>query len=59
LATKPKLGKIGTSLESISEEKTPLELQIANFVKKMAIAGAIVFVISMGNKFLAFSKFVE
>ena len=39
------LGKIGTSLESISEEKTPLEIQIANFVKKMAIAGAIVFVI--------------
>ncbi|SFB37642.1 cation-translocating P-type ATPase [Algoriphagus aquimarinus] len=40
-----KLGKIGTSLESITEEKTPLESQIANFVKKMAIAGAVVFVI--------------
>ncbi|WP_339707866.1 cation-translocating P-type ATPase [Algoriphagus aquimarinus] len=40
-----KLGKIGTSLESITEEKTPLERQIANFVKKMAIAGAVVFVI--------------
>ncbi|TAE82778.1 MAG: HAD family hydrolase, partial [Bacteroidetes bacterium] len=40
-----KLGKIGTSLENIKEEKTPLELQIANFVKKMAIIGAIVFII--------------
>ncbi|MCZ4408477.1 cation-translocating P-type ATPase [Cryomorphaceae bacterium 1068] len=40
-----KLGKIGTSLEGISEEKTPLEKQIANFVKKMAIAGAVVFAI--------------
>ncbi len=40
-----KLGKIGTSLEGIEEEKTPLELQIASFVKRMAIAGAIVFVI--------------
>ncbi|MDP4953735.1 MAG: cation-translocating P-type ATPase, partial [Flavobacteriales bacterium] len=40
-----RLGKIGTSLESISEEKTPLEKQIANFVKKMAIAGAVVFLI--------------
>lgn len=40
-----KLGKIGTSLKSISEEKTPLEIQIASFVKKMAIAGAVVFVI--------------
>jgi P-type Ca2+ transporter type 2C len=40
-----KLGKIGTSLEGISEEKTPLEIQIANFVKKMAIIGAVVFAI--------------
>jgi Ca2+-transporting ATPase len=40
-----KLGKIGISLENIEEEKTPLELQIANFVTKMAIAGAIVFII--------------
>ncbi len=40
-----RLGKIGKSLESIQEEKTPLELQINNFVKKMVIVGAIVFVI--------------
>ena len=39
------LGKIGKSLENIEEEKTPLELQINNFVKKMVIAGAIVFAI--------------
>lgn len=39
------LGKIGKSLEDISTEKTPLELQIANFVKKMAIIGAVVFLI--------------
>ncbi|MBL7747349.1 MAG: HAD-IC family P-type ATPase, partial [Chitinophagaceae bacterium] len=40
-----RLGKIGTSLESIKEERTPLEIQIANFVKKMALAGAVVFII--------------
>lgn len=40
-----RLNKIGISLESIKEEKTPLELQINNFVKKMVIAGAVVFVI--------------
>ncbi len=40
-----RLGKIGKSLESIQEEKTPLELQINNFVKKMVLVGAIVFVI--------------
>ena len=39
------LGKIGKSLEAIQEEKTPLELQINNFVKKMVLAGAIIFLI--------------
>ncbi|MFT7606934.1 MAG: Ca2+-transporting ATPase, partial [Saprospiraceae bacterium] len=37
------LGKIGKSLESIKEEKTPLEIQINDFVKKMVLAGAVVF----------------
>jgi Ca2+-transporting ATPase len=45
IGNETKLGKIGISLENINEEKTPLELQIENFIKKMAIAGAIVFVI--------------
>ncbi len=40
-----KLGKIGKSLEAITEEKTPLQKQISNFVKKMAIAGVIIFLI--------------
>ncbi len=40
-----KLGKIGESLEKIEEEKTPLELQINNFVKKLVIAGVIIFLI--------------
>lgn len=40
-----KLGKIGSSLENIREEKTPLEKQIADFVQKMAFTGAAVFVI--------------
>ena len=45
IGNETKLGKIGTSLENISEEKTPLEIQIANFVKKMAIVGAVFFII--------------
>lgn len=40
-----KLGKIGKSLESISEEKTLLQVQINNFVKMMAVAGIIIFII--------------
>jgi P-type Ca2+ transporter type 2C len=39
------LGKIGKSLEDIAEEKTPLEKQITNFVKKMVLIGAIVFLV--------------
>lgn len=45
IGNQTKLGKIGKSLENIKEEKTPLELQIGNFVKMMVIAGAIVFLI--------------
>ncbi len=45
IGNQTKLGKIGKSLESIQEEKTPLEVQINSFVKKMVVAGAIVFVI--------------
>ena len=45
IGNQTKLGKIGSSLQSIREEKTPLEIQIANFVKSMAIVGAIVFAI--------------
>ena len=45
IGNQTKLGKIGTSLAEIEEEKTPLEIQIANFVKKMAISGAIVFLL--------------
>ncbi len=43
-----KLGKIGKSLEDITEEKTPLQEQIGNFVKKMALAGGVVFLIIWG-----------
>ncbi len=45
IGNQTKLGKIGESLESIQEEKTPLELQINHFVKKMVIVGAVVFLI--------------
>lgn len=39
------LGKIGRSLEAIQEEKTPLERQISNFVKKMSVWGVVVFLL--------------
>jgi Ca2+-transporting ATPase len=45
IGNETKLGKIGKSLEEIEEETTPLEKQINNFVKKMVLAGAVVFLI--------------
>ncbi len=40
-----RLGKISGSLLSIEEEKTPLQVQIDRFVKRMAALGLIVFVL--------------
>lgn len=48
IGNKTELGKIGKSLESIREEKTPLERQIANFVKNMSIWGGIAFLLVWG-----------
>ena len=45
------LGKIGKSLEAIEEVPTPLQKQISNFVKKMALAGVIIFIIVWGINF--------
>lgn len=45
IGSKTELGKIGISMESIGEEETPLQVQIRSFVKKMALAGVIVFLI--------------
>jgi Ca2+-transporting ATPase len=43
IGNQTQLGKIGKSLESIEEEKTPLQLQIGNFVKKLSLLGLIIF----------------
>jgi P-type Ca2+ transporter type 2C len=43
-----KFGAIANSLAQIKEEKTPLELQITSFIKKMIFAGGIVFFVFWG-----------
>ena len=45
IGNQTQLGKIGKSLESILEEKTPLQVQISDFVKKMSIVGLVIFAI--------------
>jgi Ca2+-transporting ATPase len=43
IGNKTQLGKIGASLNAIEEEKTPLQIQINNFVTKMSIIGLVIF----------------
>jgi P-type Ca2+ transporter type 2C len=43
-----RLNKIGASLDKIEIEKTPLQIQIDTFVKKMAAVGAVIFLIIWG-----------
>lgn len=40
---KTQLGTIGSRIEGIKTQQTPLELQIKGFVKKMALVGGVVF----------------
>lgn len=46
-----RLARIGRSINEIAEEKTPLQLQISQFVKRMAIFGLVVFLIMWGYNF--------
>ena len=39
------LGKIGASIDTIATEKTPLEKQINNFIKKMVLIGVVFFIL--------------
>lgn len=48
IGNKTAVGKIGKSIDAISSEKSKLELQINNFVKKMVIAGAVIFLLVWG-----------
>lgn len=48
IGNKTKLGIIGESLQSIAEEKSPLELKISRFVKQMAFSGLVIFLIIWG-----------
>ncbi|WP_372756000.1 cation-translocating P-type ATPase [Mariniflexile sp.] len=56
IGNETKLGEIGKSLEDISEENTPLQLQINDFVKKMVFVGTIVFAIVWAiNYFISYN----
>lgn len=46
-----RLGQIGKSMEIIPDEKTPLEIQINRFIKKMVGVGAVILIIMWGINF--------
>jgi len=54
-----RLGKIGKSIEDVSKEKSLLELQINNFVKKMVVVGTVVFLIVWGINYLNTQSLLE
>jgi Ca2+-transporting ATPase len=43
IGNQTQLGKIGKSIATIQEEKTPLQIQISDFVKKMSVIGLVIF----------------
>lgn len=47
-----RLAKIGQQLQTIKIEKTPLQVQIQRFVKKMALIGVLVFIVVWAINFL-------
>lgn len=59
IGNQTQLGKIGKSLEAIAEEKTPLQMQIGDFVKKMSIVGLIIFGIVWGINFYNSGVFLD
>jgi Ca2+-transporting ATPase len=46
-----KLGKLGTSLLEIREERSPLQVQIDRFVKRMTLIGLLIFLMLWGFHF--------
>lgn len=59
IGNQTQLGKIGNSLELIKDEKTPLEIQITNFVQKMALIGLFVFIFFWGINFYHSKKLLD
>ncbi|WP_291100141.1 MULTISPECIES: cation-translocating P-type ATPase [unclassified Flavobacterium] len=59
IGNQTQLGKIGKSLEAIAEEKTPLQMQIGDFVKKMSIVGLIIFGIVWAINFYNSGLFLD
>ncbi len=47
-----RLGQIGLSIKDVAKPKTPLQLQISSFVRKMAAVGVVIFLLIWGINYL-------
>jgi P-type Ca2+ transporter type 2C len=54
-----RFGKISRRIESIAEEKSPLEKQIGNFVKKMVVTGIVIFLLVWMINFLRSEQILD
>jgi P-type Ca2+ transporter type 2C len=59
IGNETKIGQIGKSLLELTEEKSPLQIQISSFVKWMAIIGTVVFLIVWAYSFLQSDDIIE
>jgi len=59
VGSETKLGKIGLSIQDIKEERSPLQIQIVKFVKWMAVAGIVVFLLVWAYSFWQSGDFIE
>lgn len=59
IGDKTELGKIGSSIQNIEDEKTTLQVQIGSFVKKMALLGAVVFLLVWGINYFNSRDFLD
>lgn len=54
-----RIGKLGKSMEEIVKETTPLQKQISNFVKRMALAGIVAFAFVWGYNYLQSGNIIQ
>lgn len=59
VGAKTKFGQIGKLLAEAGPIKTPLQVQIASFVKVMVIAGGIAFVVVVAYNYIASGNFIQ
>ncbi len=59
IGNQTRLAQIGKTVDEIKTEKTPLEKQIGNFVRKMVITGLVVFIIVWVLNFLNSHNIVD